>query len=838
MGLPSQNIPEKEKDFNWGKSCVTSIIKMVGNSYLLKMKDKFCFDMYNGVFNEADYDYLRKVDSYEYPAKIRFIPLLRPKADLLRSQEIQRPFKFRPYTVDQTSVEQKSDAVTREVLGVIKNKMMMKLQLITSAKEQLEQVRGQIDQMQQQAQQEGKQIPPQQMAAMKQAQNELDLAMSPLSSEQILSQAELEKIDTYYKYTHRDFLEVIGENSLNYMIAKYRIRDMFNRGFEDKMCTDKEYYYAHYHPGDPDPVVRRVNPLNFYYSNDEESTWVGDAEWTMEERYMTLNQIIDEFKFDIKEEHMEILKKKFFYYYDASRFAFYPNTFQYGNPADYNTDNCFGTSLYAGTMDLSNKIRVCYATWKSTRELKFKQSPNKYIPDMPFTHWMNDDDDAPRKEETLVARYVNDIWEGVAIDSNIFLRIQKMPYQLREIDTYGKVSNPYIGWAHNNIERRPYSLIWAAKDIQILYNLIHYHKELWLALSGVKGFIMDKSQMPDGMSMQEWLYQRKLGMGWIQSVREGLTRQPTYNQFQSFDDSISPAIQYLTGILSHLEELASNIMGVSRQRLGAMNNSDGKGTSEMAISQSALVTEIIFHQHDQVKRRVLERTLNLCRLAWKGGKRGQYVIGEMAQAILNVPEGALNSAQFEVWMDDNGKQERLITDLRQVAAQQYGKGAVTLNQLVHFFTLDNLKDLEHTLEKYGDLAEQKAGQAFESQQQADAAKDKANADLQIMLEKIKAGYQNADIEIQQKKLDLDSMKFKEETRLREMEITTRSSDSRYTTDEKASVDLKYLESENQQSLLEYQNEREKIAMDMHIKNKDIASKNAMGVKKQNASKRS
>ena len=337
------------------------------------------------------------------------------------------------------------------------------------------------------------------------------------------------------------------------MIYKYSLKDMFQLGFEDKICVDKEYYYVHYHQGDPDPIVRRVNPLNFYYSSDEEAQWVGDCEWAMEERWMTVPQIVDEFKHDLSGEDMEKLKKKQFSMYGSgySRYSGNMNTYQFGTAADYNTDGCGVNTLYSGTQNISSKLRVCYAVWKSPRELNFKKSPNKHIPDVKYTHWMGKDEKI-KKEDEIHTGYVNDVWETVMIDSDIYIRSRKMQYQLRGIDNYGKVDLPYVGPAHNNLNKKPYSLIWAAKDIQILYNLIHYHKELWLALSGVRGFIMDKSQMPDGMSPQEWLYQRKLGIGWIQSVREGLQRQPNYNQFQNFDDGVSPAIQYLTQNLQQL----------------------------------------------------------------------------------------------------------------------------------------------------------------------------------------------------------------------------------------------------------------------------------------------
>lgn len=802
--LPLQNIPEDQKDELWGKKTVNSIVMMVGTTYLTKMKDKFCYDLYHGIFNDADFDYLRKVDKYEYPAKIRFIPILRPKADLLKSQETQRPFNFRVFTIDQLSIENKADHKMNHYFTLMQQRLLEKKEMIMTAESQLRKVQDNINKVRQQAAEQQQELPIELQMALEAAESQIRLAMSPLSSEQLLNEKDIEKVEKYYRYTYQDFIEIIAERGLKYMIYKHRIRDLFQHGFEDKICVDKEYYYAHYHNGDADPLVRRVNPLNFYYSNDEEAEWVGDCEWAMEERWMTVPQIVDEFKNELSAGDMEKLRQKgLLSYYDSGRFSYYNNTFQFGSPLDYNTDGCNTTSLYAGTLDMSNKIRVCQVVWKSQRQLNFKKSPNKHIADVEYTHWLGKEDKV-KKDDKVIDKYVNDVWEGIQIDSDIFIRVKKMDHQLRSIDNYGKVDLPYVGIAHNNLNKKPYSLIWAAKDIQILYNLIHYHKELWLALSGVRGFIMDKSQMPDGMSMQEWIYQRKLGIGWIQSVREGLQRQPNYNQFQQFDDGVSPAIQYLTQILEHLDRLAGSVMGVSPQRQAAIASGDLKGPTEDAIRQSELVTEIIYYQHDQTKRKVLERLINLCRIAWKKGKRGQYVLGNMAQEILNIPENLINSAEYEVFMSDNGKEERLVGEMRSMAAQANAKGQISLSQMVKLFSMDNLSEIERCLEQYGEMAEQKASENAQAQNDMEAKREQAERDLKLMIAKWNNELGTAQFELDKQRLGFEQNKFNQELQLRNKEIDTDAflKETDMTLDK--DTEMRYLESENAQALMEYE----------------------------------
>ena len=755
MPLPTQNIPEKDKDKSWAKKCVMNIVMMSLGSRNMKFKDKFCYDLYNGIFDENDFDYLRKVDNYEYPAKIRFIPLLRPKMDLLRGEESRRALNFRVFTCDTTSLQSKEDYKVSQYMKLIKNKLDEKRLGVQAKMKELAQAQQLIAQVEQKAAQQQEeenpdsqntvQAPPPEVP--QKLKDEIEMAMSQSAIDQMITQTDLIEVDKYLKYNYKDLLEVVTERGLKYLITKYNLRDLFSLAFEDKLCTDKEIFHVDWTPGDPDPLVRKVNPLSFYYSSDDEAQWLGDCQWAMEERYMTINQIVDEFKRDLDEQQMDELNNlaKNMGYADDWNSGIYDNS----------TDEC--KSLYSGSTDYANKIRVCQTTWKSIRAIRFKKSKNKYG-GKDFTKWLNDDDKLSSEDKSDV-RFVNDVWEGIQIGEGIFIRLRKRKHQLRSVDKYGKVDLPYVGIAFNFINRKPYSLMWAAKDIQILYNIIHYQKELWLSLSGVKGFIMDKSQLPEGMSMKEWIYQRKIGIGWIESVKEGMARQPTFNQFQQYDDTVTPAIQYLVSILNHLEELASQITGVSRQRQGTIVPTDQVGTTEQSIGQSALVTEIIYKDHERVIAQVFTRLVNLCKIAWKNGKRGSYVLGDLGQEILKIDKGQLSKADYETFVGDGGKTDQSIRELKQMAAQEYGKGMMQMTEILQIYNIDNLKELEKSLEYYSEIAQQRQQDSQESAQQSEERKAQMEAQVTQMAQQQEAQFKSMDAQLQQARLQFDQEKF-------------------------------------------------------------------------------
>jgi len=811
MALPNQNIPEHMKDKVWMQRCAGAIVNMSFASNTAKAKDKFCYDIYNGVQNEADFDYLRKVDDYEYPAKIRFIPLLRPKFDRLRAEETKRPFNWRVFTIDSDSVNDKSQKRFEKIVSTMAAKKKELGLQYKQALQNIEDIQAEINNARQKATEEVGQVPFDLEQKLRQAERELTMGKYVISHENLITDKELQGIETYFKYKFKDFLEIMAEKGIKFLMATQNIKDVFNLGFEDKLVVDKEYYFCDWEDSmnSEDPEFRKVNPLGFYYAGDSQVEWVGEAEWCMEERYMTINQIIDEYGNHLSFQDMEKLKTRSSYVNTQSGYGYGYHGSQYGNNS---VDGCGDDSLYAGSEDYANVIRVCKCYWQSPTKVRAKKSPNPHQEGKFFTHMMDSTEKVrEEKGEKEEVGYKNDVYQAIMIDSSIFVDCRKKDV-VRAKDNFGRVELPYIGRAHNYWTRKPYSLVWAAKDIQILYNLIHYHKELWLALSGVKGFIMDKSQIPEGMSMKEWMYQRKIGVGWIQSVKSGLNRQPTFNQFQNFDDSMGPGIQYLLMMLQHLEQLASSITGVSPQRMGDVAPTDQVGTTEQSIRNSALVTEIIFYDHEQTKRRVLNRLISLCRKAWKKGKRGSYVLGDFAQELLDIPEGALERADYMVFASDSGKEEKALQDLKGMAYQEQQKGMLTFTNLVKLYNVDSLRELEAKVEQYEELAMERAQANTQGERQHDMQLKQMDQELKMMLDKQADDAKMMMAKVEEGKLNWEMQKFNMAQQFEKYKVDIENQIDHKKIDTEESTELAFLEQQKKEANQDFVMAKADLAM--------------------------
>lgn len=789
MALPKQNIPESKKGKQWAEDCVKAIVMMSKSQSQQILKDRICYNMYAGVQNEKDFEYLTKAGKHQYPAKIRFIPILRTKIDRLVSEESSRPFKYRVFTIDMNSVKTKQDEKYRQIVDEV-------YQRYIDTQDEILELMNQMDMMAQQAQEEAQKqgqaaqesgAPPDAKTQMKLAETlgKIERLKKRMNPKSIIAEEDIQKIEEKFKYNYRTALEEKVEKGLRYMIEKYGLQDLFNQGFKDALITDREIYFVEHRTIDEDPYIRRVNPMSFYHSIDDEVDYIGECGWTMEFQNLTANQIIDEFKGDLTADQVEEIMEGG------------------NNPwtGQGNTSNSISTDYEqmssgddcgpgAPVMGAENNIPVYRCRWSSIRELKFKKSKSKNHDGVVFTKLISDDDKL-KKEDEVEIRYVNDIWEGVLIGSNIFTRCRKCPVQLRGIDKIGKVENGYTGFAYNYRDKRPYSLIWAARDIQSLYNIIYYHKELWIALSGVKGFFMDYSQMPQGMSPTEWQYYRKMGTAWIQTVRDGEAAS-SFNQFKAYDDTISDSIKNLTEMLSYLDDMAGQITGVTRQRMGQTERGDLVRNTEMSIQNSSMVTEFLFYRHELLKKRALNRLINMTRLAWREGKRGQYVMNDLGQSILNIMPGEIEQAEYEVFMSNSGRENEKIQEVRQLAAQSFANQALSLGQIIKLYDMDNLREMQAAVDHISKLQEKAQSENMQAMGQAETEKEMAIIEkeqgFQAMIEQNKIQVEMMKIEIEKMKLGVTG-----ETKMADVGA------KRHDTDTEKEVELLYLEEEKRQS---------------------------------------
>jgi len=676
--MPSMVIADKEKNDEWCEqvlNAITSYMASEGGDYSTsRNRDIRNYQIYNGELNQGDYKYITEQYGLTYPARLVNYPIITPKIDLLIGEEIRRPIDMKVTTVNKAAVIRKQDH---------KVSLMMRELLDEFHQEMRETMKVDVKE-------EGQGIP------------------VP------------EDIETYMKYNYREMIEETAQDGLEYISNRYNLKDVFKEGFRDLLVTSKEFHKVSIQNGDP--YVRRVDPRNIIFDSSAHSDYLDDCSWVGEERWISVNEINDEFKDSLTTKDLEELDKM-------------RNLYAGGDMNNYNSSLEW---IDAGH-GKETRIRVVTAEWKSLRAIKFKLSDNKYDPNRPFRKMVKDTY-RKRKGDRIETKWVDDVWEATKIGGKILVNARRRDNQVRSIDNPGKTPLSYVGCVKGNTSGSPASIVDLLDNVQMLYNIVVYQIELAMARSGGKAVVYDVSQLPTnvGMDIQQVLYHLKTdGIIPINSKDEG-NQMSSFNQFQQIDFTLSQSVQQLINLKVMLEDMAGQISGVTRQREGAVEKYEYVGNVQRSVVQSSTITESWFYSHAEVKQRVLERLCNLMKVAWAGGKKAGMILGDGAYKFLNVmPDVALQD--FGVYVGDSGKDDAMKQVVQQLAQAALQAGSVDLLGVIKVLRSDTMTEAEKVLEqamsemqKQQEVAMQQQQQAQQAAAEAEQAKFQAEAQLKQM----------------------------------------------------------------------------------------------------------
>jgi hypothetical protein len=657
-----------------------------------RYKDIRNYQAYHGHFDPKDYEYITDQYGTPFPARMTNYNIVAPKIDLLTSEEMRRPLESRVTSINREAMSRKED---------VKISLKMR-ELLDERVAELKKATG-ID-------------------------FKLDNQEMPIPDD----------IELYMKYTYKEMIEEVAEDGLEYLIENYNWKDVFKNGFRDFLVTGKVFYKVDILNGDPH--IRRVDPRNIAYDASGENDFLEDAQWVVEQRWLSINEILDEFRDQLTKDNILELEK-IRHISSGSELAHYNKTLEW-----INYDSSTGL-----------RIRVIHGEWKSIRPLKFKISPNKYDPEKPFRKLVGDNYRA-RKGEKIETKYVDDIWQGTKIAGQVLVDCRRRPNQVRSVDDAGPTPLSYTGCLHNMSAGRVTGLVDVVKHIQVLYNVVMYHIELTLSRAGGKAVVYDVSQMPSniGMDMQTVLYHIKNdGIIPINSRDEGADTAK-FNQFQQVDFTLSNSVQQLINLKLMLEQTAGQVCGISPQREGAVSQYEAVGNVQRTVIQSNLVTESWFYQHSLVKKSVLERVCNLMKIAWSEGKKAAFVLGDGAYKMINIfPDISLND--YGVHLGTGEKDDAIKQSLVQLSQSALQSGQIGLLDVVRVLKADSLTEAEHVLEQGLEAMQeqQKVVQEQQAQmQQAEAQAKEAELNHEKEIKqidgeyKVKAAEINAEARIQ------------------------------------------------------------------------------------------
>lgn len=787
------NVPEKVKTNKWVEEIAIALRnKVVANPGNIE-KDILCWKMYHNSWEDNKYDYLRKYGDNYLPSQVRRIPLQKHFVKLLLSQEARRPFNYSVSAIDEDSMNEKivekAKVSLNKVLVKIKTSAKQRAETLMSMDQQLAQFKNELEQFKPKTQED---VQKYQDAIAQLAQLEVITFQNReyAKLQDMIDTKDIEEIETIMNYTDKDMNEEQAQLLLIHLNERLRVRDKKRVVFEDRCVTGKGYYYVDALPEEKHPVFESLSSMMVSYPSIDSIKYVQNGPWVTIRDVVSLDNLIASYGNLLEEKYGKEVFTKLEtnpHYESNATFLATPDG---ALLADQTT--------YKGIQESGKTIERVRVFFKSQRKVAIKVSPNQYS-DVPFQHILNPykeyidkgdyifkngyyinkankkivykEDEVitynKKKGEKIEYKYTNDIYEAIVIGGEFVVGEGKKKAIIRDPYRHSEVLLPVFGPTYAGANEAPSSIIWDTKDIDELYKITLYHMELSMALSGTKTTLVDRSQRPATMSDEEWEYQRKIGNLFIETLdANGRQKNNSFNQWQMFDNSLSPAITYYQPILEMLYNIMGTIIGIPRPREGQIVSTDQVGTSRMSMQQSSLMTEILYEEHDEILKQSQEYLVNL---AIKYNYKDGYMFeiknpdnGKRKSVI--IPKDTLAKRYFSILVENSSKDERNLEELRQIAAMQFQKSMLPFKELVGLYGVDSVKQLEKKLDYFNSQAQELAKLQQESN---------INSQLEYEQKKLKF-IQEHEIVMEQMKQEVDKMKLQMEQAKLQMESTLKN----------------------------------------------------------------
>ena len=704
INLPPQQIPYKKKNKEWRKRHLDWADNKTFFNYSLVRKSvihkKINYDLMNGRLHMSELEYILNPDKTKasyVSDSIQHYPIMNRKLNVLRGEELKRIFDYKVIITNPNAISE-----------------------IENNKKEL-------------------------------ALNEIQQAIADSSINEDEFNKRIEKISNYYMYEWQDIREIRANAILKHYTKEYNLPLLFNSGFMDALIVGEEIYQCDIVGGEP--VIERVNPLKIRVFKSGYSNKIEDADMIILEDYWSPGRVIDTYYDVLSKKDIEYIEKLPDHVGQAAvdsmdnvdeRYGYVNNNMVgeeistdgfYFDPFNLFSDSTSNSLL---PYDLAGNLRVLRVYWKSRRRIKKVKS---YDPETgeeiynfyPETYIINKD--AGEEEQIF---YINEAWEGTKIGTDIYVNMRPRVIQ------YNRLSNPsrchfgIIGSIYNLNDSRPFSLVDMMKYHNYYYDVIHDRLNKMMAKNWGKILKLDLAKVPKGWDVEKWMYYAKAnGLAVEDSFKEGNIGVSTgklagaLNNASSgvIDAEFGNSIQYLINLLEFIKMEMSETVGITKQREGQISNRETVGGVERATLQSSHITEWLFIQHEDVKRRVLECFLENIKISLKGrNKKFQYILSDATMKIMDIDGDEFAEADYGLVVDNGKGTQELSQKLDMLAQAALQNQTLSFSTIMKLYSSSSLAEKQRFVEKDERTIQERNAQA--QQQQLEAQQQIAQIEME------------------------------------------------------------------------------------------------------------
>jgi len=684
--FPPQKLPFSQKGKQWRRD---HLDWADNNSYLnnsavrrkLKHK-KINLNLYNGKLDVADMKLILNpgdLEKFYVPDAVQHYPIITPRVNVLVGEEKRRKFDWSVQIINPDTISK----IKEDKKKLVEAKLMEMLQ-------------------------------------------------SDVSDDEL--EKELIKYGDYINFDYQDMREKRANLLMRHYISKLNMKIQFQQGFKDALIMGEEIYMFDIVNGDV--VFEKLNPLKVHTLRSGFSNKIEDSDVIILDDFWSPGKIQDTYYNDLSD--LEVKKLD-----EGSMTGGYTNADGVTEAIDdegglrilgreamdsyiestgvFTSVNSEGRNTYT---DSYGNVRVLRMFWKSMK----KVIKVEYFDDLGKKQVkFRSEDYVLDKErgETSTVLWVPQWWKGVKIGKDTYLQIKPKEIQYNKIDQPSFNSCGVVGQVYNSGDAEAVTLVDRAKPFQYLYDISWYRVNE--ALSKYLGSIveLDLAKVPTGWSVTKWLYfARKSGISVVDSFKEGQKGMAKGKLAGSVGNTTGRILEQRVGdfIQTHIEMMEfakaqmDEITGVSRQRLGQVENRETVGGVERAVSQSNHITEELFTLHDYCKKRCFQLLIETAKIALKGKTvKFSYIADDMTRQIAEIEGDEFAAEEYGLQVSNDDEINQLQQKLDGMVQMGLQNQMLSFSTAIKIYNSPSIREIQRLIEK--DETQMKEGQAKQAEEQ-------------------------------------------------------------------------------------------------------------------------
>lgn len=483
--------------------------------------------------------------------------------------------------------------------------------------------------------------------------------------------------------------------------------------------------------------IKALSPLNTFIDRNFDSPYVKNSYRAVIRNWMTKGQILNEYGKEMKDSDKKLLDDKWDSVYDTAMYYVRMGETK-GVP---NTDGIqAGIEVTPGYPDTSDK------------------KTNELIP-VYEVEWLETDKD-----------FVMQRYKTIRIGEQIYILRGKDETVMRT------KSNPsYCGLSVNGIYFlnrgiKPYSMVLACSHLQDQYDLLIFYRDNLIANSGTVGDWIDLTLIPAelGVNLPErlikWQSLKKQGLGILDSSQEGRLasgQAPLNTIFNGFDNTVkTQAVQAIQVAIESIEQTASSITGVFRERLNGIEQRDAVTNIQIGQRNSFTITKQYYHQMDLIVNEILLDCLNLAKVVFKDGLTGSLILGDKYQKIFTALPEYFTMTDYDIRIITSSDIVKDLEQVKNIIPEFVKSGGLPPDIIIEAITSKSMPDLKYKIKKAMKVQKEENNQIQQLSQQ--------NQELQQQAKQMQKQLQEAQKKIEQlnqTKLQLEQKELEQQYRI-------------------------------------------------------------------------